>query len=353
MFVLQSYSLAIVFCIITMLCWGSWANTQKLAGKTWRFELFYWDYVLGILLLSLFFAFTVGSTGGSGRGFIDDLAQAEVSSVGYALLGGAVFNAANILLVAAIAIAGMSVAFPVGIGLALVLGVLLNYVGEQKGDPILLFGGVALIAIAIVLDALAYRKLPGQAKGGTKGLLLSVACGVLMSLFYYLVMRSLAKVELADGTLGDVNAVNLAAGSLQAGKLTAYSGNVVFCLGILLSNFVLNTLIMLRPVVGEPVAVSAYFQGRFQDHVWGIVGGIIWAVGMSLNVVAANVAGPAISYGLGQGATLVAAIWGVFIWKEFKEAPPETNKLLRFMFVAYVIGLAMIVMARIPALAIL
>ncbi len=253
----------------------------------------------------------------------------------------------------AFAIAGMSVAFPVGIGLALVLGVLQLYALEQKGDPILLFVGVGLVVVAIVLDAMAYRKLPGQSKGGMKGLLLSVACGVLMSLFYYLVMQSLAKVDFGGGVLKDVNAANLAAGSLQDGKLTAYSANVIFCLGILLSNFVFNTAIMLRPVEGLPVPVSAYFQGRFQDHLWGVVGGFIWAVGMSLNVIAAGVAGPAISYGLGQGATMIAAIWGVFIWQEFRQAPPGTNKLLGLMFAAFVVGLALVVMARIPQLAIL
>src|ERR1700710_2468768 len=120
MFIIQSYSIAIVFCIITMLCWGSWANTQKLASKNWRFELFYWDYVIGILLFSILSAFTLGSNGVLGRGFLADLKQADQSNILSALIGGIVFNAANILFSAAIAIAGMAVAFPIGIGIALV-----------------------------------------------------------------------------------------------------------------------------------------------------------------------------------------------------------------------------------------
>ena len=363
MFVLQSYAVAVMFCVITMLCWGSWANTQKLAGKRWRFELYYWDYVFGVMLMALVFAFTLGSTGEQGRGFIEDLCQADTGSLGSAFLGGVLFNLANILLVAAIAIAGMSVAFPVGIGLALVLGVLINYVGQQKGDPLLLFVGVGLIAVAIILDALAYRKLPGQSKGGgTKGLALSVACGVLMSLFYFLVMSSMAKVEIPEDKLTELVSQNveipkdklfdvttqfLQSGTLQEGKLTAYTANVVFSLGILLSNLILNTVIMLKPFEGTPVPLSAYFKGSFQDHLWGVVGGCIWAVGMTLNVVAANVASPAISYGLGQGATLVAAIWGVFIWKEFRDAPAGTNRLIGLMFVGYVVGLALVIVARI------
>jgi len=124
MFIVQNYSVAVFFCIITMLCWGSWANTQKLAEKTWRFELFYWDYVIGILLFSVISAFTLGSMGEQGRSFVDDLKQADTTNITSAFVGGIIFNAANILFSAAIAIAGMAVAFPVAIGLALVLGVL-------------------------------------------------------------------------------------------------------------------------------------------------------------------------------------------------------------------------------------
>src|SRR6056297_636360 len=182
MFIVNSYSLAIVFCVITMLCWGSWGNTQKLAGKTWRYELFYWDYVIGVLLLSLISAFTIGSFGENGRGFIEDLAQADMKNIGSVFLGGIIFNAANILLSTAIAIAGMSVAFPVGIGLALVLGVIINYIGSQKGDPLFLFLGVGLVTMAIIINAFAYKKTSSEKqKVSTKGILVSILAGVLMS----------------------------------------------------------------------------------------------------------------------------------------------------------------------------
>ncbi len=339
MFILQTYAVAVVFCVITMLCWGSWANTQKLAGKTWRFELFYWDYVLGVLLMALIFAFTLGSMGAQGRGFVEDVAQADLEHIGAALLGGVVFNAANILLVAAIAIAGMSVAFPVGIGLALVLGVVVNYVYDPVGNPVVLFLGIALIAAAIVLDAMAYRRLPGQRQtGGAKGLILSVLCGILMGFFYRFVAASMADVKVdAGGTLAP----------LAAGKLTPYTAMVFFSLGMLASNFVFNTLIMVKPFTGEPVPVSDYLKGSGRDHLWGVVGGMIWAVGMTFSIIAAGQAGFAISYGLGQGATMVAAFWGVFIWKEFREAPPGTNRLIWLMFAGYILGLALVIAARV------
>ena len=332
MFIIESYFWAVLCCLITMLCWGSWANTQKLAGKEWRFELFYWDYVLGVVLLSLIAAFTFGSSGEAGRSFIADVEQAELGNLFSALVGGVVFNAANILLVAAIAIAGMAVAFPVGIGLALVLGVLVNYVAAPVGDPLFLFAGVALIVAAIVLDAVAYRSIPGQEKGvSTKGLVLSLLCGVLMGFFYRFVARSMS-LDFHD---------------LEPGKLGPYAAVVFFSLGLLASNFIFNTLIMKRPFVGEPVSYSQYFQGGLRLHFIGVLGGAIWGVGMMLNILASGQAGFAISYGLGQGATMIAAIWGVFIWKEFAAAPKSTNRLLILMFVGYLVGLILIILARV------
>jgi glucose uptake protein len=347
-FVVDNNLTAVVFCVITMLCWGSWANAQKAVGKTWRFELFYWDYVFGVVLASVAFAFTLGSMGASGRGFLADIAQADLRSIGLAFGGGVVFNAANILLVAAIAVSGMAVAFPVGIGLALVLGVLINYFGgDQSANPSLLFLGVALVTIAIILDAKAYRKLGGPASnGGTKGLVLAVLCGILMSLFYFLVKESIGKVELPGGKLVDVTAANLQLGAIQTGKMTAYTANVVFAFGILLSSFVFNIAIMKKPFVGQPVPLGDYFKGAASDHLWGIVGGMIWAVGMTLNIAAAGQASPAVAYGLGQGATMVAAFWGVFVWREFRNAPRGTTPLLALMFILFIAGLGLVIVSR-------
>lgn len=331
MFVLDSYFLAVIFCFITMLCWGSWANTQKLASKEWRFELFYWDYTIGVVILSLVFALTLGSMGSDGRGFVEDIGQADTSNIISALIGGAIFNIANILLVAAIAIAGMAVAFPVGIGLALVIGVVVNYVAEPVGDPVLLFIGVALVAVAIILDAFAYKKLTADSKGvSTKGLVLSVLCGILMGFFYRFVAASMS-----------TDFVNL-----EAGKLSPYTAVFIFSIGLFISTFIFMIPLMKKPFIGEPVALSEYFKGGLKLHSIGVLGGIIWCIGMSFSIIASGQAGFAISYGLGQGATMVAAFWGVFIWKEFKDAPSGTNKLITMMFICFIIGLTLIIVAR-------
>lgn len=331
MFIVSSYAQAIFFCVITMLCWGSWANTQKLANKNWRYELFYWDYVLGIFLLSLIFAFTLGSHGELGRPFVADLKQAEFQHIFNALLGGIIFNAANILLSSAIALAGMAVAFPVGIGTALILGVLINYIAATKGNPTLLFIGVICIAIAIIINAIAYKKVTKtQNNRSSKGLLLSLLAGLLMSLFYRFIASAM-----------DLDNFEAPA----SGKMTPYTAVFIFSAGILLSNFILNTLLMKKPLNGPPLSYKEYFNGNFSVHTVGLLGGIIWGIGNSLNLIAAGKAGPAISYGLGQGATLVAALWGVFIWREFKGASRQVVLFLTFMFILFIIGLLLLIEA--------
>lgn len=332
MFIIETYATAVVLCLVTMLCWGSWANTQKLTTSTWRFELFYWDYALGIMISALVLAFSLGSTGEEGRGFLADLDQAEAANLQSAFVGGVFFNAANILLVAAIGIAGMSVAFPVGIGIALVLGVLVNYISQPIGYPQLIFGGVILITLAIVLNARAYRQLSAGngEKLSQKGLWLSVISGCLMGLFYKYV---------ADSMVGDFS-------QPEIGKLTPYTALVMFALGILLSSLVFNTLQMRKPFSGAPLRFSDYFAGKGKDHVMGMVGGAIWFVGMALSILASEKAGAAVSYGLGQGATVVAAIWGIYIWKEFESAHAGTKRMLNYMLVLYIVGLSLLILSK-------
>lgn len=331
MVIIQSYLVAVLMCVITMLCWGSWANTQKMASRKWAFQLFYWDYALGVLILSLILAFTMGSIGEQGRGFIADLAQADGKAIGSALLGGTVFNIANLLIVVAINIAGMAVAFPIGIGLALVIGVVVNYVATPVGNPVVLFIGVTLVVLAILLDAVAYRKHSGSgASGTTKGIVISILGGILMGFFYRFVAASMA----TDFTLP------------EAGKLTPYTASVLFGAGLLLSNFIWNSFFMYRPVSGERATYRDYVKnGSVRLHLIGILGGVIWSLGMTFSIIAAEQAGYAISYGLGQGATLIAALWGVFIWKEFGKAE-GLRGILTAMFLFFLVGLGMIIAAR-------
>jgi glucose uptake protein len=331
MYVVHSYPLAVAFCVLTMLCWGSWANSRKLADKDWRFELFYWDYTLGVFLLTLMLGLTLGSNGTEGRGFLPDLAQASNASLWSALLGGALFNLANILLVAAIEIAGMAVAFPVGIGLALVIGVVMNYIATPVGNGPLLALGVLLVTLAIVLDAIAYRRVSAGTAGVTaRGLVLSAVCGIFMGTSY----RFVAAAMYPDTA------------HVEAGKMGCYAAVFVFAIGVFLSSFVWNTFAMRRPVAGPAVGFADYWRGSLGNHLAGVFGGVVWGIGMSFNLIASGRAGFAISYGLGQGATMIAAFWGVFVWKEFRAAPAGTSRLLAAMFACFLSGLAIIVLAR-------
>ncbi|HPF50091.1 MAG TPA: GRP family sugar transporter [Draconibacterium sp.] len=331
MYIVDSYPVAVLFCIVTMLCWGSWANTQKLAYKEWGFPLFYWDYTLGVIILSLIFGFTIGSMGENGEAFLPNLIGASSRSFLYALLGGVIFNIANLLLVAAIEIAGMAIAFPIGIGLALVLGVFNNYLPNPEDyQTFYLFLGVALVTIAIIINTMAYKNVSKGSKS-TKGILISLIAGILMSFFYRFVADSMSTdlIHITPGTF------------------TPYSAVFVFSIGIFISNFVFNYYFMRKPVSGKPLTFKMYFQqGTPKLHLVGILGGMIWNLGMMLSIMSGDVAGYAISYGLGQGATLVAAIWGVFVWKEFSGAPKRTNLMLTAMFAFFIIGLALIILAR-------
>ena len=238
MYIVNSYPLAVFLCFITMLCWGSWANTQKLASKEWRFQLFYWDYSIGIMLISLVLGLTLGSIGEEGRGFVQDLQQVSTKAFWMAFLGGVVFNVANLLVVAAIDIAGMAVAFPVGIGIALVLGVVNNYMVAPSGNAVVLAIGVFLIVLAILLDAVIYKKISdGKSEHFAKGLVLSILGGILMGFFYRFVATSMVTDFVQP----------------ELGKLTPYGAVFIFSIGLFASNFVFNSWMMFKPFTGQSV----------------------------------------------------------------------------------------------------
>ncbi len=332
MIIVHSYPVAVALCVLTMFCWGSWANTLKMEPKSYAFPLFYWDQAIGYLLTPLLIGLTFGSLGSEGRNLFADLAQASATSYGWALFGGVVFNLANMLFMAALDLAGMAVAYPIAIGLALVEGVLVNYVAQPKGEPLLIFAGVAAITLAIVLDALAYRNVLGASPAGPRrlrtGILLAVGGGILMGLFYFLVQRSLSP---------DFS-------HLEPGKFGPYAGVLVYCIGAFSSNFVFNTYLMRHPVQGEPVKYADYFaSGTFKFHLIGAFGGLINGVGVTSNFIASKAASPAIAYGLGQCGTMIAAIWGVFVWKETKGASRATNAMVAAMFVFFLAGLSLLV----------
>ena len=336
----QTYAGALILIIVSMLSWGSWANTFKLTGK-WRFELFYYDYSLGVLVAAIVAAYTFGSMG-SDLSFSDNLLVSSKRNMAYATFAGMVFNLANMLLVAAISVAGLAVAFPIGIGLALVIGVIWNYLLNPQGNALLLASGVTLVVCAIIVDALAYgahaaankAAASGRARKGstsTKGIVLSLVSGVLMGSFYPL-------VEMSKGS------------GVDADGLGPYTVAVFFAIGVFVSTFVYNLYFLNLPVEGEPLSMFAYLKGGSKQHALGIIGGIVWCLGAITNFVAASApksvqVGPAISYAVGQGATMVSALWGVLVWKEFRGAGSRVRVLLTLMFILFLAGLLLVSIA--------
>ena len=325
MYLPEFYATALAMMIYSMLCWGSWINIHRLC-KNWRFELFYWDYIWGILLCSLLIGAIMGRTDpASADSFFQNLSSANSRAILFALTSGMIWNLANMLIVAAMYVAGMAVAFPVGIGLAIVIGSGLNYILRPVGNPWLLFGGIALVCVAVVLDGVAYGKHSQGRTVSRKGVVLAAAGGVLMGLFYPLIVKA---------TTGEAH-------------LGPYAVALVFAVGAVLSNFPINYAFMRRPVMGEPLTMKDYFAGSAKVHFWGLVAGLVWQSGTIFNYVVsyARMVGPAASYAIGQGSSIVGTSWGIFVWKEFKGASPLVVRLLVLMFVFFIVGLTAIALA--------
>lgn len=321
----ETYAIALLFMVLSMLCWGSWANMVKLCPG-YRFQLFYWDYVIGLFVGAVAWGVTMGSSGTHGLAFFPDIAHADASHIWLAIAGGAIFNVANLLLVAAIEIAGLAVAFPVGIGLALVVGAVSSYLLAPAGNPVLLFVGIAIVIGAIVLDAAAYRARESQKGVTTRGVVLSLISGLLMGSFYPFVSRAMT----------------------GRGAAGPYAISLYFVFGVALCSLVFNTLFMRKPLDGgSPVGFGAYSQAKWRWHLWGIIGGAVWVTGAILNFVAsrAQIVGPAVSYSIGQGATMISAFWGVFVWREFAAASRRSKVLLAWMFALFICGLTAVALA--------
>ena len=324
MFTPPSLTIALLMMITSAICWGSWANTFK-GVKNYRFELFYWDYAVGIFLISLVLALTMGSTRNDANSFLNNVRSADQANIVSTMVGGAIFNLANLLLVAAIDMAGLAIAFPVSIGIALVVGVVSSYILQPKGNGGLLAAGVVCALIAVILDGKAYGSLASAGRTvSRKSIVTCVVSGVLMGLWAPFVAHAMTK----GNTLGP------------------YSIAVFLTLGALLSCFIWNVYFMKKPLVGEPVSFSGFFQGPASGHMLGLLGGVIWGTGMVFNLVAANFTGVAISYAIGQSAPMVAALWGVLAWKEFAGAGSKARLYLGLMFVFYCLAILVVAKAN-------
>jgi len=324
----ETYGVALLFMIVSMLCWGSWANSMKLCPG-YRFQLFYWDYVIGLVGGAVLWGVTLGSAGSGDRSFFTDIAHTGAHPIFLAMASGAIFNLANLLLVAAIDIAGLAVAFPVGIGLALIVGAISTYVISPQGNPALLFGGIALVSAAIVFDAIAYRlRETEHAAMSRRGIVISLVAGLLMGTFYPLVSKAMT---VSDGP-------------------GPYAALLFFGLGVAVCAVPVNYFLMRFPLDGrEPVFMRGYWQAQPSWHLWGMIGGAVWGTGAMANFVAsqAHIVGPTVSYSIGQGATMISACWGVFVWHEFRSAPARAKNILGWMFVLFLCGLTAVACAPI------
>lgn len=339
MVLIHNYSLVLICCIYCCICWGSWANTQKLVQKKdWSFPLFYWDYIFGFFLTAVIGTLTLGSLGHEGQPIFQNFSSMDWSSVGLAVLAGVIWNTANIFLTAAISVAGMAVGFPIGGGLGWIGGVAFNYLllvfaGQQyPGNQTLLWIGLILAIAAILFCAKAYSRLTtSQHKTPTKGIVMAILSGIGFMFFYGFVVKSIDPQYISGGT----------------GTLTPYSGVLFFAVGVLITTPIVNGIAMTHPVEGgSKVTMKDYFRkGDTKTHLIGMLGGFIWMSGMVISFMGSGGGNPAVNYALSNASPVVAMIWGVLIWKEFKNAPKGTNKLLAVMFFMFLAGLILISMS--------
>jgi len=323
MFIPESFVAALLMMLGGMICWGSWPSIQKLTTN-WRFELFYYDFAIGIFAAGALIAATLGTLFGSPTCW-ENLAAADRSVIVLILLSGVIWNMANVLLVNGIALVGMAVAFPVAIGLALVLSTIGGYLVMPRGNPMLLAAGVAFVFAAVIVNSLAYSRATAERKQGSrKGLIACLLAGVLIS------------------TVGPVVGKALSARP----QLGPYGITFLFTGAAFASTFPILYVFMHHPLEGSPTCAAGYWKGTGAQHAAGFSAGAVWTLGTALTWTAANQVGIALAMAIGQANPLVAAVWGVFVWGEFKGAPRRSKLLLVLMFALYVAGLMLLVSSR-------
>ena len=335
----QSYPAVMFLLVLSLLCLGSWASLFKFAGK-WRFELFYLDFAIGLMLAAVIYGFTIGNIGYDGFNFLDDLQHAGKRQWMYVFLAGLIFNLGNMLLMGAVSVSGLAVAFPMGMGTALLLGTVLGLGGRPAGNTLLLGLGFLLILTSIIVDAVAYRIMgvaqhekmarAGLAKSTRrpspiKGIILAVLSGLLLGGFLPLVEKA------RSGDLG----------------LGPYAAGVLFALGVFVSSFVYDIFFMNLPVEGDPVEVTEYILGGLKQHLAGVFSGVIWYSGLLAAWVATSVpenlqGSPIGRYMLVQATPVVAALWGILVFKEFKNSDVRVKVLGLLTLVLLLCGMGMI-----------
>ena len=320
MVLVTNVALAMVLCIYCCICWGSWANTQKLVQKSdWKSFLFYWDYIAGFFLTAL-----LGLLCFNGGHIFEGMTW---QGVAWAALGGLVWNAANIFLTAANGIAGMSVGFPIGGGLGWVGGIIFNYFSSGfTGNKPMLWIGVVLAIAAMVFCAVSYNKLStSQEKSPKAGIIFAILSGFGFAFFYGLVVK---------GTAPQFGGV---------ASLSPYQAVFIFALTVLVTTLFFCPVAMKHSVEGK-TSIKDYFQkGDTRTHLIGMLGGFIWMSGMVFSFMTASApVNKAVSYALSNASPLIAMFWGVLIWREFKNAPKGTNKYVWAMFLCFLAALVII-----------
>ncbi len=323
MYVPQTYHAALILMLTSMVCWGSWPNFLKKL-PTWRLEYFYFDFTLGFLLTSVIFGVTLGPDVSGTGGFVAHLFQVGAREASFAIVGGFIWNIGNILLLNSIMIAGLAVAFPIAAIPAIVLGIGASYWLQPVGNPWLLLTSVVVLLVAAQMTAAAYKRLGGATRAGkSKGIVTALVSGLLIGFFPPFVTAAITGPAALD----------------------AYSVSTLFMVGAFLATVIALPILIRRPLVGEAGTLRGYFGGRVGWHVLGLLAGAMWSSGTVFNFIAAGMVGVAISVGIGSGAPMIGALWGVFVWREFASGPSSSKAFIAAALLFYAVGVAVMAIA--------
>lgn len=319
MYIPETFAAAFGLMLLSMLCWGSWANAFSMTRGQYRFELFYWDYAVGIMVGVLLFAAVLGPQSAIFHGAMDP------GKAAWGIASGMVFSIGTVLLVAAISLAGMAVAFPVCVGLAMLIGGSVSWCIEAAVPAVPMAIGLALILMSVILDAAAYRAKSGKVASSAHGIIIAIIGGLFTGAFPPCLQQAMVGPNALD----------------------PYAAVVMLGVGILGCTMITNYGFMRRPIAGgEPVGFRQFLSAPMRFHLFGILGGIVWAAGTVSNFVAGGKVSVAISYAFGGGATIVTALWGIFLWKEFQGAPRRSYGYLFAMLVSFLCGVVVIAWAK-------
>jgi glucose uptake protein len=341
-------SAVLVALVISLLGWGLWIYFYK-ATKRIRFEYFAYDFTWGVVLAAVVAAFTLGSWDNKELTFQDTYLLAGLRKMAWAAVSGIVFNLANMLLLAATSVSRISVAFPIAFAVAWAGGSIQEYFLRSGVNPLLTFGGSAVLIVAAVLGFIGYKWfLTDEAHKAIKALTADPRANVKAAPADTSARALVLAILAGLFFIGFFSAIREAISGENG--VPSYGATLILAGGVFGSSIVFVPFFLNFPVRGKPLAVRQYLQLERRQHIAGIIGGIVWTAGLLAGLVtfglpASIMPAPTVSYLLSHAGPVLSALVGLVIFRELPEAPVKVHAVMGAMLVLMLVGMGMIAVA--------